>query len=611
MALEKVQIGLYIDEYTENTEYFDIKDEYMSYIHPFRENTQDQFIGGMPVQLQKDCMSQLLRLNNNKFVYGITLKVNGTRHLMFLSKSGTIYFIDRLTNFFYLKRPDNSVVIIDPQQYNPEEFIFLFDGELVQHKTTKRWEFLIFDVIFYKDKGKVYNWISHTYYDRLYIMDRAMQELPIIHLLQDFDITLKTWISIEEIKNTDNIYDYVKTKTNIDRKRLKRVALEEDGLIIQPFDTPYVSFREWNQYNNVQFKWKPPNQLTVDFEIRKETDKRNSSYWWLLTKSEQNYDVKQDDGTTIHAIVEPSDRDKLLYNSGDIVECKLKEINNPQRNKFVILFKRADKKEANSLQTIMSTLSVVNNPFTLDLLKPAITSINTGSEPKEVLNFFSVNRLTLMAVDMFFTDKEIKKINEVYSKYLTEKQSILPIGVKELEFRIFPYKKKGQQGKVNKFTYYYLLGFLKKSDKLTYDYSVDILHTRQGKTYRSTYRNNNTPINQIKTRIIEYTAEPDDSLLFPLTFKLSLSLESDSKLIVTEKMKVSDKTVYNKVRVKHRHSFQFSKLWRIDITRVITPPETETYEIECEYTGGEIPFQTFINSMNEVYKLILGNVSYC
>jgi hypothetical protein len=101
-----------------------------------------------------------------------------------------------------------------------------------------------------------------------------------------------------------------------------------------------------------------------------------------------------------------------------------------------------------------------------------------------------------------------------------------------------------------------------------------------------------------------------------LTFKLALSTEKDSVVQVNLKNKVKNEhIVYNTIRVKYRDSFYIG-LWRIDITKVITTMNIdkigiETYEIECEYIGGKVPFQTFIESMNFVYKLILGNTSYC
>ena len=601
----------------------------MNLIQSFRENESDQFIGGMPVQLQKDCMGQLLRgTSYQKLIYGITLKVNGVRHLMFLSKTGNLYFIDRITNFYYFKRPDGLVV-----NFAPTNFPFLFDGELVLHKNGQ-WEFLVFDVIFYQDKGVIYNWISNNYYDRLHIMDRAVNDLS---NFKDIFITLKTWFPIETIKATNNIYKHVIDLTN--KERNGKPVLEEDGLILQPFDGNYITFREWNVFNNVQFKWKPPEQLTVDFKIKFNPD--NKKQWWLLTKSEQNYDVKQPNGETVHAIIIPTETDLRKYKENDIVECKLKEKGlNPQRNIFTPILKREDKTEGNSLQTIMSTMEAVIKPFTLDILKPAINAILTNTHEEEILKFYNVSKLILCSIDMFFTESEISEIKKVYNIYcgnvsfgrigdtfedkLLELKKPLKIsGDYELEFRIYPYIKKGKKENITKFTYFYLLDFLMKSGlKFNYNFSIDIIlnDTFKDETYRSTYTNFELkkPINQIKRKIKEYRAKPtnDKQLFNNLTFKLSLSTESSSPVTVGLKSQLHDKVVYNTIRVKQRHSFH-TELWRLDITRVITTMNikdltNETYEIECEYTGSnKIPFQTFIKSMNDIYKLILHNTSYC
>jgi hypothetical protein len=644
--LEKVKIPVYNDivlktrtidsqegykkTIDENKEYFTIKNEYMKLIQDFRENESDQFIGGMPVQLQKDCLGQLLRgTHYQKLIYGITLKVNGVRHLMYVSKSGMVYFIDRITNFYYFKRPDQSSI-----QLQPTEFPFLFDGELVFHEQTKRWEFLIFDVLFYEDRGKLYNWMSNNYYDRLFILDKAINK-DLYGVFTEFDITLKTWFPIERIKDTNDIYKYVIEETNKERKLLKKPILEEDGLILQPFDGNYVTFREWNVYNNVQFKWKPPSELTVDFKIKFNPENKNQ--WWLLTKSEQNYDVKQPDGTTVHAIIIPTELQKKLYIEGDVVECKLKEQTNPERNIFIPLNKREDKNEGNSLQTIMSTMEVVQNKFTLDILKPAILAITTGTNSEEVLKFYNVSKLILCSVGMFFTETEISEIKNIY-EYNTSFGGLLEDTLKnikktksnkkykqdrELEFRVYPYIKKGKKENIKKFTYFYFLDFLMKSGmRHEYNFSIDIILndiTKQNETYRSTYKDFTlkNPINIVKRKVKEYRAKPlnDKQLYDNLTFKLSLSTETETDIVIGLKSQLHDRVVYNTIRIKQRNSFYFNN-WRIDITKVITTMDihdlsNETYEIECEYIGEKIPFQMFLESMNTMYKLILQNNSYC
>lgn len=603
MVLEKVQIPVYIDNITENKDYFGIKEEYLKYINHYRENESDQFVGGMPVQLEKGCLSQLLRgTRYQPLIYGITLKVNGIRNLMFLSGSGIIYFIDRVTNFYYFKREDGSIVSV-----KPTKFPFLFDGELVFHKTTNSWEFLIFDVILYEYGGKVYNWIPNNYYDRLYMIDRAVnKDLKI----SDFEITIKQWFPIVSIKDCDDIYEYVIKTTNNIRKTIGKQPLEEDGLILQPFDGEYVPFREWNVYNNVQFKWKPPKQLTIDFKLKFNPENKNE--WWLLTKTEQNYDVKQPDGTTEHAIIIPTKRYRELYKEGDVLECKLKETLNPLKNIFVPILKRADKTEGNSLQTIMSTLNVVVNPFTLDILKPAIISTITDTNHENIMKFYSLYKVIICSVDMLFLDSEIKEIESVYNDYLKGDKNY------ELELRIFPYSKERKKQNIKKFTYFYFLDFLKKSTlSHEHNFSIDITYSppKQNATYRSTYSDFSlkNPINMVKRKVSNYIADIET---LPLIFKLSLSTEDQSNEVVNLKYIQNEHRVnYNTIRIKYRDSF-YSGLWRIDITKVITTNDlknkgVETYEIECEYIGGKLPLDVFINSMNKIYKLVLKNTSYC
>jgi hypothetical protein len=73
--------------------------------------------------------------------YAMTLKVDGERFLLFLESNGILYFIDRSMNFYYFMNDDQTDRLI-PLGLKP----FLFDGELVFHKTF--YEYLIFDCLF-------------------------------------------------------------------------------------------------------------------------------------------------------------------------------------------------------------------------------------------------------------------------------------------------------------------------------------------------------------------------------------------------------------------------------------------------------------------------------
>ena len=81
-----------------NPEYLQIKNEYIKLISTVpNENSQEEFIGGMPIQLEKGCLKQLIKLKT----YVMTLKVDGERYLLFLASNGFLYLIDRSTNFYF------------------------------------------------------------------------------------------------------------------------------------------------------------------------------------------------------------------------------------------------------------------------------------------------------------------------------------------------------------------------------------------------------------------------------------------------------------------------------------------------------------------------------
>jgi hypothetical protein len=673
----------------DNPDYMRVKEEYLDLIKDLREHETDEFVGGMPVQLQKNCMSQLVRgTAYQKLIYGATLKADGLRNLLFLSRTGILYLIDRGLNIFFLRRPTGYAV-----SFKPTEFPFLFDGELLNHSGV--FEFLIFDVIIYEHGGQNYNWVSNNYYDRLSIIHKATTRDLLA--FTEFSITAKTWFPIGDIAKVDDFYKYIKQETNKIRKKLKLPNLIDDGLILQPWDGDYVPFREWNVYKNVQFKWKPPDRLTIDVKLR--DNPNNKLEWWLLTKRDQEYQVKQANGQNVHAVVKRTAVLNAKYKEGDIVECKLDASysassgillgTNTQRNRFKIILKRGDKTEGNSLQTIMSTMSVVSDPFTLDILKPAITSVLNYGPPKDLLEIFPYNKLFIFACDIFFNKTEISAIKNIYNLYfgikdqgpidepeepeltpeehieisqeLAENTELQPEQVQllvnpvefvsgsafgggavsvpmdtgkkkdakyELEFRIYNYIKKGRVDNIKKFTYYYLLDYFRKSGATEqYTFSIDII--KKGRvskkstilepTYRSTYSDISlkNPINQLKTRIREFRSVPTDPVNFPLTFNLSLSTEASSGITVGRKStSPNGAVVYNKARVKHRYSFGYG-LWQVDITLVITTNDllsgagSESYEVECEYIGGEVPFETFLSSMSDVYKIILFNSSYC
>ena len=585
-----------------NPEYLYVRKEYLELIGNVEsENSREtDFIGGMPVQMEKGCLKQLLRQQT----YIMTLKVDGERFLMFIASNGIIYFIDRALNFYYFM-DDNLTDRLIPLNLKP----FLFDGELVTNKDS--YEYFIFDCLFYEGV----DYTREAYNTRNDVCKFAVDKVFKKYFREAtslITVETKMWFPVYLIEQVADIYNFVIQETNKSRKN----RLKADGLILQSYEGKYIPFGPWNRYNNIQFKWKPSNELTIDFKIKVV----GNNEWHLYTKTDQPYNISQPEGDPLPATCIPTDLQKIKYSNNEIVEFKYRSTGNPNQNLFVPVRSRPEK-EANSLATIMSTMNVVFNPFTLDLLKPAFKFLETKTsiDLKRYLNIFSESDLILCSINFFFTKHEIKEIKKVYTKFQSQERGA------ELEFRIF---KVGKQNKtLDKFTFYYFQDYLKYNFRSTLTETIDLTENKPTKLYkfRSTYRNlikdimtGKSIINEYKNKITDYRFEPKNRLFNNLGFKLELAEEVVTDKIIGLRSQFAGKIVNNLIRVKTRYSFNMGNFWRIDLTKVVSAysletlkDKNETFEFECEFIGGqETSFAVFIKSMETLYRLIVAHSSY-
>ena len=571
----KTWVTKYKTSRTQNEKYTRLKKEYTDLVINYRESQAEEFVGGMPVQMEKDCISQLLRTDHDgNLVYGITLKVDGERYLLFLSSDHNIYFIDRALMFYYF------VDDLDNELLHSSERPMLLDGEMINNES--KYEFLVFDLLIYNSES----WIDQPYYKRYDVANYVINNLKI-----DLAISLKPWFLLSELLKTNNIYSHVFKKTNESRK----IKLKADGLILQPLDTKYVTFGPWSKYNNVLFKWKPPEDLTIDFKIKIV----KSDEWELLTKSGMNYDIPQGDKDPVHAITVPTEANKKNYRDGDVAEFKIVEsaFKNPLGNKFKIVRPRPEK-DANGLYTIMSTMNVIHNPFYLDIITPSVKLILSGK--KSELQMYSRNNLILCILNtsLFFTKYEIDLIESIYTLYLNTPNA-------ELEFRLLKNSKNLDKG-----TFYYLFDFFNNSFINQRTVTTDITTARDtsNKVFRSTYSFDNKLLSsEYKLKIKDFTLKNDNKMYNNLNLKLQLSQEVPVNVVTKD----------GTIRIKDRYSYTLG-LWKIDITKVltknsITDSGKESFELECEFINRDtqVSFEEFIKSFSDLYILILKNSSYC
>ncbi len=640
---------------TINDEYQRLYGEYQTLISPIRqvEKTDEPFFGGMPVQLEQNCTNELYRTNNGMFPYHVTLKVDGERYLLFMDSKGVLYLIDREVNFYYFS--NDTRTLLGRKRVKP----FLFDGELVTFAGGK-YEYLIFDSMFYTFE----NDSNPYYYGNEFYQNRMTTANDFLNVIKDYvlreysgllTISIKKWWPIDIMISEKDIHRYVLSETNKNRNN----KLVDDGLIFQPFDKPYVPFRAWNSYQNVQFKWKPEKQLSIDFKYDGNL---------LLTSTDQQFMVKPlTEKDAYPATLVFSDIDKKIAKTASInktidlskysetnpviLECVIDPGNNKNWNMFLVYRVRTEKTKANSLQTMMSVMNAIMNPVSLKDIAENLQSIDTKDPTnfiKSKLAVMSVSKRAYIAMKApettyFEFDKEIEidDIRKLYNEYVNMVNDGNPM---ELEMRIFKSGKKGMD--IDKFIYYQLRDFFLKSYPSIIETNYDlILNSRRvpdseefdsfmlanqikkpkPPAYRSTYHSLNDVytrrpiVNMAKTQVSVLTKQREDKKLkTPLLYRLALSEESPSNKIIGFKA-TDGSNLGNTIRKKERLTFFPNKFWKIDLTKVTTgnsihqvETANEKYELELEYYSKEIqPFDEFIKGLSDLYVTILYNSSYC
>lgn len=185
-----------------------------------------------------------------------------------------------------------------------------------------------------------------------------------------------------------------------------------DGLIFTPAIESYLQ-GPWTFCNNKQYKWKPNDQLTIDFEVG---NKIGDNYYYGIVKDGKNKSVLHhsiDNNVYTAAIMSESE-----LQQGEIVECSYllkqseKEAKQNDKNERYIIFNvkqiREDKDDPNARLTAVSVLNAsdltnnlsflkVKNPNILDLVVKIIQSVkypkNDTTEQINIISSFGKEKL--------------------------------------------------------------------------------------------------------------------------------------------------------------------------------------------------------------------------
>lgn len=218
----------------------------------------------------------------------------------------------------------------------------------------------------------------------------------------NFTILVSPFIKMDEImkgKTSYELYgemikilnDSVKNQYyEVDIKNYKKIMryipdIETDGLIFNPAHEDYIS-GPWTLCSNKQYKWKPIEDLTIDFEIG---DKIKENFYKAKVKSKGRttdfyYEIN---GEKYQAIITFNDSLDEIINADDIVECSYRNLDT--KNKYIyfnITKKRYDKTDPNAYLTAESVLDAADINGTLKYLKNIITM----NEKPNILDFVTI-----------------------------------------------------------------------------------------------------------------------------------------------------------------------------------------------------------------------------
>ena len=140
----------------------------------------------------------------------------------------------------------------------------------------------------------------------------------------------------------------------------KPLPVNLDGLIFTPWNTEYVISGPWNKFLNIQYKWKPANEQSIDFAIF-----NNKGTIILKVKKGPELDTFQS----------PKHMNARVSKESQVVLKKVKDgtigefTKRPDSIEFDLLRLRPDKDMPNALGTALSVLTAIRYPVDLEIIK--------------------------------------------------------------------------------------------------------------------------------------------------------------------------------------------------------------------------------------------------
>ena len=367
-------------------------------------NPKKYFVGVQPITLE---LKNLLEENSNNILkdYTVTEKADGERNLLYIHSNNRVYLIDNRLNIKYTGLKHNVInTIIDGEYITKDKYnneIKLFMG---------------FDIYFYNGKNIT---------DKpLLSSSKSKSRLSYLNDILNKDKKFfsengkKMEIKMKKFEFGDNEKIFEKCKKLLNNKNFE---YKTDGLIFTPKTLGVGQKNEKDKINltgtwNKVFKWKPPEESTIDFLIKfkgiikDDVTSNNYMFIHLYVGYDQNLDINpikilnNEFEDNIYAkklfgdgcYLKINSDGKILTNENEIIEDNMiiefsyNDKNDNDMLKWEPYRIRKDKTElykitqrisgtANDYSTAQNVWNTIQNPITMDIIRGE-TKINSESD---------------------------------------------------------------------------------------------------------------------------------------------------------------------------------------------------------------------------------------
>lgn len=624
---------------------------------------------------RKDIFTIISKDFKGDYRYSSTQKVDGTRLLLFANfktKTGlrNITFIDRNNDFYTLKNRtrDNLPNFNGPKILIDGELVtFNNENQLTSPNTNysniKMFSFMAFDILYgpieinYSGPpnnkrlnigsegsmagpigGKM--WPYKKRYDILYqlLVPNEMNDFrPILSLAfkncKWFIPEIKPIYLMEALFRTKTIYQAGNSSAFFQQSLVKfrntfyKLINEEvrvsqqyhaelinvtlDGIIFTPFDAEYVLGGPWKKFLNVQYKWKPTDEQSIDFAIFKEKGK----YVLKIKKGPElvTYTVEVEAKKYVPAEINDKSKTELARSKtrdGTIGEF----VFNKSDNKFELLRLRRDKTIPNSLSTAINVINAIKHPVDLEIIKKfaRVDKLNQNGV-KDLLKYMTKSQklrcmLNNKMIDLFNIQFK-NQINKLLNEFKQNNGYELEIRFGIIEPTRFqtnlPFNLYKQVIDV--------LSLLYKNSK--FEYSV--FYDYYSRDIRTRYLYLEDLKSTVKLASIEKTSLENVNIDLKYLYNLDLRFALSNEKTVTET--VSDKNA-NLILEKKRYSLNFGKdsLFSFDLTEISkinkdekgkVVREAPKFQVELEIKNRNLSNEEIIDNISNQLIDILGLIN--